>query len=206
MEAYKDFPTGRPQVSIPSRSLLLDGLRQSGWQAALLAFPVLGPVIVPLTVQGQRLTAAQSHAHVTVASLVNYFRVAFLRRRDVFLRQGQHRIVLAGPGIPAFCVAVDLAPPIQLQQAAIFFFGTRDIFRTALHVAGASIFAALPAGGHGCTWVQPVGCGLDLLQGYPEGTTIRTHPALDGAVLNNRDNFTTILKYRMWDVLRWTGL
>ena len=169
------------------RSWSLDCRRTCIRHAALLAFPVLGPLLVPLVTPGQRLSPAEQHAHVTLPSLLNYFRGAVAGLRATYLQQGSHGLIFVGPGIPAFRLGVSLEPPMPLDSVAVFyrdflepFYGRRDIYCTRVHISDASVFAALPPASGGCTWIAPVGRGVDIFPGDAEGDEIQAREVLDG--------------------------
>ena len=132
----------------------------------------------------------RGHAHVSLPSLLNCFRGAFQGLRDTYLRQGAHCLIFIGPLLPALRIAVPFEPPMSLDQVARFycqflspFFGDRDILRSSLRITDACIFAAIPPGYTGCTWIVPEGCGVDAFQGDPDGHDIGTRPVLDGMIL-----------------------
>ena len=174
------------------RTLSLDSLRQTFPRSALLAFPVLGPVVVPLVQPGRALSPAEQHAHVSLRDLLNHFREALRVLRDSVLQQGPHQVVYAGPGIPAFRVGVPFAVS-DLDAAAAFFrnflepyFGRREIFGTGHHLTNACVIAALPPGDSSCTWLVPEGCGVDSFPGDSEGSMVHTREVIDGMILSPR--------------------
>ena len=162
------------------RTMSLDTLRQTFPHSALLAFPVVGPLVIPLVQPGQALSPAERHAHVSLHSLLNHFREACQALRATFLQSGTNGILFAGPGIPAFRVGVSF-PPSSLADATAFYrdflepyFGRREIFGTGHHMTDAYVLAALPPGDSSCTWLVPQGCGIDSFPGGAGGEDIHT--------------------------------